>query len=65
MRLDNVLSRIGFHSVYEKSIREAVDLAYKHGFSSVQVETAMPIFFPRSTPLELGEKSLRMPLTET
>ncbi|MEM3029154.1 MAG: TIM barrel protein [Thermoproteota archaeon] len=46
MKLDNVLSRIGFHSVYEKSIREAVDLAYKHGFSSVQVETAMPIFFP-------------------
>jgi|YelNatPaOPRAMG01_1025707.scaffolds.fasta_scaffold172175_2 hypothetical protein len=52
MKIHNVLSRIGFHAVYEKNIREAVDLAYKHGFSSVQVETAMPIFFPEKYTFE-------------
>jgi len=40
------LSKVGFHAVYEKTIREAVDLACKYGFSSVQIETAMPQFFP-------------------
>jgi len=43
---NKVLSKVGFHAVYEKSIREAVDLACKYGFSSVQIETAMPQFFP-------------------
>ena len=43
---DSLFSRVGYHAVCEKSIREAVDLAIEHGFSSVQIETAMPQFFP-------------------
>jgi sugar phosphate isomerase/epimerase len=43
---ENVFSHIGFHSVYEKNIREAVDLASQYGFSSVQIDTTMPQFFP-------------------
>lgn len=46
MKINNVLSRTGFHTVYEKSIGEAIDLAYKYGFSSIQIETAIPTFFP-------------------
>ena len=45
-RLSEVLSKIDFHAVYEKSIREAVDRASQHSFSSMQIETAMPDFFP-------------------
>ena len=45
-KLNSVLSKVGFHAVYEKSIREATDLAFEYGFSSVQIETAMPEFFP-------------------
>ena len=41
-----VLSRVGFHAVYERSIVEAVDLAVEYGFSSVQIDTLMPTFFP-------------------
>ena len=36
-----VMSKVGFHAVYEKGIKEAVDLAAKHGFSSVQIESTM------------------------
>lgn len=64
MKINNILSRIGFHAVYERSVRKAVDLAYKNGFSSVQVETAMPTFSLRSTLLKRGEKSPCMLLTE-
>lgn len=52
MKINNILSRIGFHAVYERSVRKAVDLAYKHGFSSAQVETAMPTFFPEKYTIE-------------
>ena len=45
-KLNSVFSKVGFHAVYEKSIREAVDFAFKNGFSSVQIETTMPNFFP-------------------
>jgi len=41
-----VLLKMGFHAVYERDIKDAVDLACRHGFSSVQIETAMPQFFP-------------------
>lgn len=51
-KLDSVLSRVGFHAVYEKSIIEAIDLAFEYGFSSVQVETAMPEFFPEKYGVE-------------
>jgi len=44
--LNRTLSRVGFHSVYEKSVREAIDLASRYGLSSVQIEAAMPQFFP-------------------
>ena len=44
--MDGFLSRVGFHAVYEKGVQEAIDLAVEHGFSSVQIETAMPVFFP-------------------
>ena len=44
--LENIVSRVGFHAVHEKSVRGAIDLASRYGFSSVQIETAMPQFFP-------------------
>ena len=44
----------GVHAVYEKVFREAIDLAFEYGFSSVQIETAMPESFPRNTMLKLG-----------
>ncbi|MCW4020416.1 MAG: sugar phosphate isomerase/epimerase, partial [Candidatus Bathyarchaeota archaeon] len=43
---ETVLARVGFHAVYEKTLRQAIDLACEYGFSSVQIETAMPQFFP-------------------
>lgn len=51
-KLDSILSRVGFHAVYEKSIREAINLAFEHGFSSVQIDTAMPQFFPEKYNIE-------------
>lgn len=51
-KLDNVLSRMGFHAVYEKNIREAIDLASEYGFSSIQIETAIPQFFPEKYNIE-------------
>jgi sugar phosphate isomerase/epimerase len=43
---EGILARIGFHAVYEKNIQEAVDLASRHNFSSVQIDATMPQFFP-------------------
>ena len=55
----SLFPRVGYHAVYEKSIREAIDLAIEHGFSSVQIETAMPQFFPErcdpQTRREIGD----------
>ena len=53
---DRALSRIGFHAVCEKSIIEAIDLAFKYGFSSVQIETAIPEFFPEKYNVETREE---------
>jgi len=58
-KIDRVLSRIGFHAVYEKSIREAIDLASEYGFSSVQIETAMPQFFPEKYNIKTREEIRR------
>ncbi len=44
--LNRILSKVGFHAVYERSVTQAIDLASRHGFSAVQIETAMPQFFP-------------------
>jgi len=43
---EGIFSHVGFHSVYEKNVKEAVDLASKYGFSSVQIDATMPQFFP-------------------
>ena len=48
--------RVGFHAVYERSIKEAIDLAFEYGFSSVQIETAMPQFFPEKYNVEAREE---------
>ena len=53
--LSRVMSKVGFHAAYEKSIKEAVDLAAKHGFSSVQIESTMPQFFPERYNLSARE----------
>ena len=45
---ETVLSHVGFHSVYEKNIKEAVDLADKYGFFSVQIDATMPQYFPEA-----------------
>lgn len=55
-RINKVLLRVGFHAVYEKSIREAIDLAFEYGFTSVQIETAMPQFFPEKYTVETREE---------
>ena len=39
-------SHVGFHSVYEKNIKEAINLACEHGFSAVQIDATVPQFFP-------------------
>jgi sugar phosphate isomerase/epimerase len=57
--LEGVLSRIGFHAVYERSIEEAVDFASENGFASVQIETAMPRFFPEKYSSEIRAKIRR------
>jgi len=44
----------GVYTVYEKGFREAIDLAFEYGFSSVQIETAMPESSLRNTMLKLG-----------
>ncbi len=45
---ETILSHVGFHSVYEKNIKEAVDVASEHGFSSVQIDATIPRFFPEA-----------------
>jgi sugar phosphate isomerase/epimerase len=45
---ETIFSHVGFHSVYEKNIREAVDVASKHKFSSVQIDATIPRFFPEA-----------------
>jgi len=54
--LSTILSRVGFHAVYEKSVKEAIDLACEHGFSSVQIECSMPQFFPEKYSVKAREK---------
>jgi len=57
--LNSVSSKVGFHAVYERSVKEAIDLACKFGFSSVQIETAMPQFFPEIYDVETREEISR------
>jgi len=57
--LIRILSKVGFHSVYEKNVRQAIDLASRHSFSSVQIETAMPQFFPERYDCAAREEIIR------
>ena len=54
--LNRILSKVGFHSVYEKNVTEAIDLASRYGFSSVQIEAAMPQFFQKDTTVLLEKR---------
>jgi len=57
--LSTILSRVGFHAVYEKSVKEAIDLACEHGFSSAQIECSMPQFFPEKYSVKARDKIRR------
>jgi len=45
-KFEKIRSRIGYHVVYDESIKDAIDYASKNGFASIQIDLTMPKFFP-------------------
>ena len=41
-----LVSRIGYHAVFDESIEDAIDYAAPNGFTSIHVDLNMPAFFP-------------------
>jgi sugar phosphate isomerase/epimerase len=45
-KFERIRSRLGYHVVYDKSIVDAINFASKNGFAFIQIDLAMPKFFP-------------------
>jgi len=62
-KFERIRSRLGYHVVYDKSIIDAIDFASENGFAFIQIDLAMPKFFPekydQSTRKEIREYAER------
>ena len=52
-KFERIRSRIGYHVVYDKNMKDAIDYASENGFTSVQIDLTMPKFFPEKYTPEL------------
>jgi len=45
-KFERIRSRLGYHVVYDDSIIDAIDFSSENGFAFIQIDLAMPKFFP-------------------